>query len=466
MLTYFSVDNFKSINSPIELDLRANNYLKKHKNHVRYCGSGTNKTSALRTALIYGANASGKSNVIKAISYAVDLIKNDDNKEHLELFQTFKTRENEPSNFYFEFYVHEFYYRLGFTVRKGKIIKEELHYSLASKSHLLYRREFDEELSEYTFDSSLFSINNTSDDIADEINKNISNPKLNEDIKIFEKYIRDTIEFSTLLRYTPDDELFLSKLIEIYLEGKDFLLNTFVEEACEFFLIKLHLILPEHRMSLFDWSDDEDSLEQRLKYFDSSIEKIKYTDVSIDRFPEKLVKHVIKVLATKKKLNLEYKNNLYTFSYSEDNKLISKVVNTIHNINGRETIFSLGEESDGTVRLLELLPILYFSKQTDLIFIVDELDRSMHPLLARKFISSFLDSDDEKCMSQLIITTHEAELLDNKLVRRDEIFFTQKENDSATRLYSLDDYSERYDKDIQSAYLSGKYGAIPNLLGD
>jgi AAA15 family ATPase/GTPase len=466
LLTYFAVDNFRSINEPVELDLRANNYLKKHKNHVKSCGSSDNKTNVLRTALLYGANASGKSNIIKAITYAVGLVRNDDSKNFADLYEPFKTRINEPSNFYFEFFSGNFFYRFGFTVKRGNIIKEELHYTFGNKSIELYKREYDEDTKAYSIYSELAPVHDFTAIRKEQnfLSKNSDSNSSDKDIKSYEQFVQKTAEFSALLRFTPNNELFMSKLIEILNDDKEFILNTFAELACNFFSYQLLTILPEQRMSVFDWSDDSDSLEQRLKSFDSSIDKVVYSNISTERFPESLINNVRRSLASKEKISLDYKKNLYSFSLNENGEIQAKIVNTVHIIDGKEVSFSLADESDGTVRLLDLLPILYFAKDSEVTFIIDELDRSLHPLLAKRYMSSFLDNKSENCKSQLIITTHEAELLDNELVRRDEIFFTQKETDSATKLYSLDDYSERYDKDIHKAYLSGKYGAIPNLL--
>lgn len=466
VLAYFTVDNFRSINEPVELDLRANNYLKKHKNHVKLCGSADHKTNVLRTALLYGANASGKSNIIKAITYAVGLVRNDDSKSFADLYEPFKTRINEPSNFYFEFFSGDFFYRFGFTVKRGNIIKEELHYSFKQKSIELYKREYDEDKKSYSIHSSLAPVHDFTAIRKEQttLDKKSDAIELNEELKGYEEYIQKTVEFSALLRFTPNNELFMSKLIEILKDNKEFILNDIAEPACNFFSYQLLTILPEQRMSVFDWSDDNDSLEKRLKSFDSSIDRVVYSNISTERFPETLINNVRRSLASKEKISLDYKKNLYSFSLDENGEVQAKIVNTVHVIDGKEISFSLADESDGTIRLLDLLPILYFAKNSEVTFVIDELDRSLHPLLAKRYMSSFLDNKSENCKSQLVITTHEAELLDNELVRRDEIFFTQKETDSATKLYSLDDYSERYDKDIHKAYLSGKYGAIPNLL--
>ena len=124
-----------------------------------------------------------------------------------------------------------------------------------------------------------------------------------------------------------------------------------------------------------------------------------------------------------------------------------------------ETLYEFGEESDGTQRLIELLDII-LNESKDMVFIIDELDRSFHPQMTRKFVETFLKRTEKK-NTQLIITTHESNLMDLSLLRRDEIWFAEKENDNSTRLYTLEKFKIRYDKVINKDYLAGRYGAVP-----
>lgn len=121
------------------------------------------------------------------------------------------------------------------------------------------------------------------------------------------------------------------------------------------------------------------------------------------------------------------------------------------------------EESDGTQRLTHLLPALHALKKGPRIFVVDEIDRSLHPLLAKGFVRTFLQAGPA-AGGQLIFTTHETAFLDLELLRRDEIWFADKVRQSgATTLYSLADYKVRTDKRIDKAYLEGRYEAVPPI---
>ncbi len=129
---------------------------------------------------------------------------------------------------------------------------------------------------------------------------------------------------------------------------------------------------------------------------------------------------------------------------------------------GRSVPLDLTEESDGTRRLLNLIPALHDLRMRGATYFVDEIDRSMHPILVWKFLEFFLNS----CSSgprQLIVTTHESNLLDLDLLRRDEIWFAEKDQTGATRLYSMMDFRVRKDLEIRKHYLQGRFGAVPFL---
>ena len=122
-------------------------------------------------------------------------------------------------------------------------------------------------------------------------------------------------------------------------------------------------------------------------------------------------------------------------------------------------LFELSDESDGTKRLLDLIP-LYQLGQSERVIIVDELDRSFHSKLTMEFIRRFFEITQDK-PSQLICTTHDLNLMDLSILRQDEIWFVEREKDHSSRIYSLSDYKQRFDKNVLNDYLIGRYGAIP-----
>ena len=124
-----------------------------------------------------------------------------------------------------------------------------------------------------------------------------------------------------------------------------------------------------------------------------------------------------------------------------------------------ERKYEYGEESDGTQRLIELLDVI-LNDDEDKVFIIDELDRSLHPQMTIKFVETFLKFSENKT-TQLIITTHESNLMDLNILRRDEIWFAEKEQNNNTNLYTLEKFKIRYDKVVSKDYLAGRYGAVP-----
>ena len=127
--------------------------------------------------------------------------------------------------------------------------------------------------------------------------------------------------------------------------------------------------------------------------------------------------------------------------------------------NNISNLFDLLEESDGTVRILELLDIILSEEKK--VYIIDELDRCLHPSLTYRFIKTFFEYVANNLDVQLIVTTHESRLLDFDLLRRDEIWFVDKKPEGNSNIYSLDEYNVRFDKKIDKAYLDGRYGGVP-----
>ena len=130
---------------------------------------------------------------------------------------------------------------------------------------------------------------------------------------------------------------------------------------------------------------------------------------------------------------------------------------TIHN--GIE--FNLSEESAGTVRLVDLALSFFFLRDPDVCLIIDELDCHLHPFLSRFLLQHHLENTDNK--GQLIVTLHDLNLMTQEIWRTDEIWFAEKRQDGSTDLYSLYQFSPRFDKNLQKGYMQGKYGAIPMI---
>jgi hypothetical protein len=132
------------------------------------------------------------------------------------------------------------------------------------------------------------------------------------------------------------------------------------------------------------------------------------------------------------------------------------------NNQGESIEFDFSEESDGTKRLMDFLPIFDAMLKEDATFIIDEIDRSLHPSLLKTLMTKIMADGTTK--GQLIFTTHESNLLDLDIFRPDEIWFAEKNRQTGnTELYSLNEFRPRPDLNIQKGYLQGRFGAIPFL---
>lgn len=124
--------------------------------------------------------------------------------------------------------------------------------------------------------------------------------------------------------------------------------------------------------------------------------------------------------------------------------------------------FNVGEEeSDGTIRLLDFIPAFKDMVSEKKVYVIDEIERSIHPLLIKELINKF--SNDDKTNGQLIFTTHESNLLDQEIFRQDEIWFVEKDKNGCSDIYSLSDFKNHHTIDIRKGYLTGRYGSIPFL---
>ena len=146
----------------------------------------------------------------------------------------------------------------------------------------------------------------------------------------------------------------------------------------------------------------------------------------------------------------------------EDGNVYMKTLVAVHkDLDGADVEMPLRDESDGTRRLIEYMPLLYAIIQKDMVYMVDEIERSIHPIMIKDIVRKLSESETAK--GQLIFTTHESGLLDQKIFRPDEIWFAQKDAEQATQLYPLSDFNIHNTANIENGYLNGRYGGIPFL---
>lgn len=443
MLMRFSISNFMSFGYKTNEDGKAlptEYYLyagrsEQHKERV----INFKDRKVLKFSSIYGANASGKTNLIRAIDagrkivlYTMEEVNFQD-----KFCKSKNSNADKPTSFEYEFTIDNSCFAYGFEVnlREKEILSEWLYELDDSKETVIFERVVKE--NQYYFDETLFD--------------------KKENIEQFHFFMKDVNRINTTL--------LLYELKRRKLQEKDFeIFNTIFD----WFKYKLVVIYPETKIgaSYFRFSSDNKKLVDILKYLDTGITdydmkainettfKEYFPDDSLaERFLHK--PEIAKNTLSKSILNLG--NTLFELDYDEN--ATRKIAKLMFQHGEDENIYEYGEESDGTKRLIDLLDVI-LNDDEEKVFIIDELDRSLHPQMTIKFVETFLKFSKET-VTQLIITTHESNLMDLNILRRDEIWFAERESDNSTKLFTLEKFKIRYDKVVAKDYLAGRYGAVP-----
>ncbi|MBW9154519.1 ATP/GTP-binding protein [Clostridium estertheticum] len=414
MLMEFSVENFLSIKDRVTLSMVASKDTSHKKNLIKNADKGIN---ILNTAVIYGANASGKTTVLRGIGFLANFLNTSHEMQNgkkisVKPFRLDRACLDKPSSFEIIFKTEGIKYVYGFSVTKDKVIEEYLYYYPKGRQSIIFERE---NTDQYKFTNDI------------EIQTQIKN-KFHSPNKLF-------LSTASLWEYKP---------AQIPFEWID---NN------------LQIIISHERLEEItaDMMKENEIINKKVKYLIKTvvkdIEDITFTEIELNKKDNPLLKY----------LSEGAKSKLLS---TNDNKLLS--VNTAHKINNSQELveFDLGEESDGTRKLFGILGPWVTVLEQGHTLIVDELDIRLHPHLTRFLVELFQNPDTNKKNAQLIFSTHDTNLLDQDLFRRDQIWFTEKKEDNSTDLYSLDDFTVRKDAAIEKGYLQGKYGAIPNMKGD
>lgn len=225
------------------------------------------------------------------------------------------------------------------------------------------------------------------------------------------------------------------------------------------------------KFELLQSTDLQKLFTEMLEYFDTGIDGIEFTEVEFEKidFPDNVKDDIKNDLLSDK----SEKKNAFFFNPQDDkyfvitknvnNQIEAKLLKTKHKVKGGASeLFDLKDESDGTRRIMDLIPLIIDLFKDGNVFIVDEMERSLHPNLIFDLFDFFL-SKSEKINSQLIVASHESTLLTQKILRKDEIWFTVKDKEGASHLHSLEDYTTKFDENVRRDYLMGRYKGIPKL---
>lgn len=437
MLVNFKVSNWKSFKEPVSLSMIASRE-KQHSNHIQYLPEY--KMNILPISAVFGANAAGKSNLVKAIEFArnqiISLNFNDFEKQKIDQFRLDSACLKEDSSFDFLFTINDVLFHYFFSLKNNGVVSYELLERARGK-------------------------------------------KLKT---VFERFVDGTINFEDSIpekTRTVINSVMPQKLILSYiaiLRNED--LNE-LKEIYSWFRFNLVILTPASRLMRFTQRFmPTDKLSTVLHKLDTSITKIDFEPITLREisniFPERELDQV------STELNSDIENLLLTGPNDEFYKFemlkgvlkCSKMISYHKDSKGKLVPFKIAENSDGTRRCLHLFPAFnaLVSPTSNCCYVIDELDRSLHTNLVKQLLASFLETRCQDSRSQLILTCHDIEQMDQNVLRRDEIWIAERDEKSqATNLASLNEFrldnnkKIRKDRTLPQLYTDGYLGGIPRI---
>lgn len=436
MLLSFSVSNWKSFKEPTSISLVATKE-KQHANHIQYLPEY--KLNVLPISVIFGSNAAGKSNLVKAIEFAVKKIVSTNfdsfRNEVVDSFRLDPEYKNKDSCFEFSFTIDDLWYHYAFSLNHdGLVTSEKLEKVRGRKMKPIFERNSD------------------------------------GSIRILDKDIPKAtrLAFQSVIK----QKLAIPYAQSINVQGLEELKKIY-----SWFRFKLVILKPSSKLINFtDRSMPTNRLSSFLHKLDTSIERIDFKpfDDYVNFFPKEMLNDissalnsgVINILATGSR------DDFYKFELNADKSLkCQKMISYHRDLKGNLVPFEIAENSDGTRRCLHLFPAFndLVSIGSDCCYVIDELDRSLHTNLVKQLLASFLETRNQDTRSQLILTNHDIEQMDQDVLRRDEIWIAERDAETgSTKLSSLDEFvlndtKIRKDRKLPQLYLDGRLGGVPNI---
>jgi AAA15 family ATPase/GTPase len=421
---------------------------KRHPQHISSNGKAA-FPDVLRAAGVYGANGHGKTKLVHALRFVKAMVCGEEHALR-DSFTPFRLQSNPdatPSKFVVEFRTETADYEYGLVIKDKKIEQEWLFEKTSRQDVMLFTRErpkrrIKKEDEEYVYEFGARLKNSRSPS---------SKFKMEEYLYFVSASISDQ---RTLLAEAAD------KKVRRLAAAANWFRNALQIVTADATYGKLHEEAASDKNFL-------DYLSKSLCAADTGISQLK---IRRTRVAEDLIGKIqipksedsmeaIRELDVGEGLSIGPQDGPSIVVQKEKDAYSVIEFVAVHASDNGDIDFGIDDESSGTRRLLDLYPMLYAlnNEKSDLVFVVDELDRKLHPLLAFEFIKSFLDHEK----GQLIFTTHTTHLLDQDLLRRDEVWFVQKKGNNSSDVYSLSDFKIRPDLDIRKGYLQGRFGGIP-----
>ena len=396
MLIQFSVENYLSIKDKVVLSLLSS----RDNEHPEHLIADGNK-NYLKSAVIYGANASGKSNVLNAFWFMVNYVLTSHNQQlHKTIarspFKFDPETPARPSSFEVIFTTEGVRYAYGFSVTDKAVTEEYLYYYPNGRQALIFERK------------------NTKDF----------------------RFTVDVDEQNTLKERTSANKLYLSVASNWSYAKVIPVLEWFA--SCQ--IITKNSVADAYGIEAEQLKNDDYRrvIASMLRVADFGIQSLQMRDTEP--------------------------------APSQHNDIFTNIeaIHTVQDTEGNTSSYALNmaEESDGTNSYFKLIGVVKKVLDEGTLLVADEMDAHLHPLLTKHLVSLFNSVEFNPNGAQLIFTSHNTNLLDLDVLRRDQIWFTEKdEQTAATDLFSLYDFSIRKDAKVEKSYLIGRYGAIPFIKG-
>lgn len=405
MILEFSVKNFLSFKEKVTFSMIANSNKELNDNYVEIGGN-----KVLKSAAIYGANASGKSNLFKILTLVVLMLRSSNSvdinaKLPLIPFKLDKGSVNKSSEFEIKFILDETRYVYGFIADKDKIYDEYLYYYPNGRETKIFDRT---NINEYSYTQ--------------------------KDEKILREIEAKNAQNKFFLATATNWNFDKTKASYNFLTNGIGTCNNL--EILKNMAYKMYETNPDY---LKDFAIDF------LQKADFNIEDYQISQIDVPgEFLTAIPEFIAKTLPDKPKA--------YQVLFKHKNS---------------DNYLSIDEESLGTQMIFAFIPFLADSLKNKKVLIIDELDKSLHPFLVQYIVEIFNDAEINKNGSQLIFNTHDTNLLDLNILRRDQIWFTEKNSETGeSDLYSLSDFSVRKQENVEKGYMLGRYGAVPFIKND
>ena len=441
MLLRYIVSNFKSIGHPVEFSM----FPTEESTDERFLKTITTKTGewkVLRRGGFFGPNASGKSSFIESIDFArhyiVDGQKSGKGTGVNQFRGDFEDLEG-ISSFQFMFYLEGEVYEYGFSLDRRQVHEEWLMQLTEKDIEPLFTRVTDEN-------------GKTEIEIESRFARNKSKDRMLADV------LKESIQES------QKNQLFLYKLYDNGIKKAEKIVQWFKN---------LQVIFPETTVQALPirMKADEDLrnyIARMLDKMDTGVYEISVASDEIDfhEFAQKLdlPKEIVDDIEEIKNGIVNLAGRYFIFAENKKKKTILVQLKFNHQLNSKRVQFNIDEESDGTQRLVDLLPMLFTIGKNPTIYFVDEIDRSLHTKLSLFLLDEFACRAQEGS-NQIIFTAHDVNLINLDNFRQDEIWFIEKTQMGESTLKPFSDFEVKEGQDTLKAYLSGRFGAVPMIRG-